>query len=535
MTPILIYGSLYAAGIILGGWITPQPVVFLGCAAVALALVTGLAAWCSRLRVASWLAVPLALATGAVTYAAAMAPGEWDPTHLPVGTEVALHGTLMRDLVLGPYQTRTVLRVWAGKVGDEILPLSGVAAVDAVRPPDEDTLDRELPQPLRRTVPRAGDEVVVVGRMAPLRSADRGGGFDEARYYGHRYGAFSRVRHAAVIEVPRAGLPSRGDLRHMIIRRSRELCPPYRDGLTADVMLSMVFGSASLQLPDAIMDAFRRAGTVHVLVVSGAQVATLAGLAAWLSGWLRLSRGWGLCLPILAAPAYTFLVPDDGSILRALAFLGVLFAGRALYRDPDTARSMAAAVFGLLLVWPTRLYDLSLQLSVLAVTGTIYGVRLLGPRWAPQWRRRPLARASKGIWAGFAASVGASLATCPLIARVYGTVSLAAPFANLLAIPIAGILMALMFVSTPLAWVMPPLARGLNSAGGLLAEGLIWVTEAVGWPYVEGSRWPAWLVVLAYLALGALVSWGEAYRRGRLRRGTEPEERSPCEPNEAEP
>jgi hypothetical protein len=83
VTPILIYGSLYAAGIILGGWITPQPVVFLGCAAVALALVTGLAAWCSRLRVASWLAVPLALATGAVTYAAAMAPGEWDPTHLP--------------------------------------------------------------------------------------------------------------------------------------------------------------------------------------------------------------------------------------------------------------------------------------------------------------------------------------------------------------------------------------------------------------------------------------------------------------------
>ena len=156
------------------------------------------------------------------------------------------------------------------------------------------------------------------------------------------------MRHAAVIELPRVGPPSIGDLRHTLIARNLDLSPDRNDGIPAAVMQSMVFGSASTRLPDETLEAFRRAGTIHVLVVSGSQVVLLATLVAWFSGWVRLSRRWTLCLSIAVAIGYAVVLPTDGSILRAVIDTAALRAGRGapsytLGFEPVLADEAAAA------------------------------------------------------------------------------------------------------------------------------------------------------------------------------------------------
>jgi ComEC/Rec2-related protein len=536
--PVLIYATLYVGGICVGESL-PTPPLSIVCVPVVLALLLGLVAWHDHLRVATWLAAITALVAGAVGHAVALAPGEWDPSHLPAGTEVALHGSLARDPAGGRGPAKTVLRVWAGKVGDEILPLRGTVVVEAVRPPDDDASAASVPKPLQRLVPRAGDEVVVVGRITPFAGPQPGRRFDAGRSAARRHGAFVRVRHAAVIELPRVGPPSIGDLRHTLIARNLDLSPDRNDGIPAAVMQSMVFGSASTRLPDETLEAFRRAGTIHVLVVSGSQVVLLATLVAWFSGWVRLSRRWTLCLSIAVAIGYAVLLPTDGSILRAVILFGTLYVGKLFLRDPDTATSVGLAAFQLLLVYPGRLWDVSLQLSVLAVLGVIYGVRLLS--WDRGRRPRPgrWARFGRYTWGVMAGSIGATLATLPLISTFTGTVALASPVANLVSVPIAVVLTPLALASTVLAWIVPPVARVLNEVGALLADALIAVTTGIAWPVVQSEPWPTWVAAAVYAGLGALVWWGEGRRRARKRLGerlaTDREEPAGGEPNQTPP
>jgi ComEC/Rec2-related protein len=511
VTPLLAYACVYALGIVIASQVDFPPVTTGGMALV-LAGVTGILAWRGAGRLAMWLLALVALLSGATTYECAMQPGRWDPCHLPPSTEVALHGHLVRDLPDGQRRAKTFMRVRAGKVGSEVLPLRGVVVVEAFHPPEV----------------TAGSEVVVVGRIAPMRKATESRQFDEADHYGRRYGAFVRVRHAAVIPVARVGPPTMADVRRYLVEECRATCPQGDGGIRAGVMLSMVFGASSLQIPEETMESFRRAGTVHVLVVSGAQLALLAGMGAWVAGALRLRPWWELALVLLLALSYALLLPMDGTILRAMALIVVLYVGRALQRDPDLPLSLVAALMALLLIWPGGLYDLSLRLSALALLGVVYGLRILGPREIPAWRRRPLAWAGRGMWATAAASLGASLATIPLIAGTWGTVSLVAPLANLVAVPIASVLTILMFVSTVLApiWSLP--AEAVNYVGGLLAELLIRSTELVGghpWASVEVTdedgyavAWPDWLVAVCYLVLAGAVWGSERVRRARRTR-----------------
>ena len=138
-----------------------------------------------------------------------------------------------------------------------------------------------------------------------------------------------------------------------------------------------------------------------------------------------------------------------------------------------------------------------------------------------------------------AGSIGATLATLPLISTFTGTVALASPVANLVSVPIAVVLTPLALASTVLAWIVPPVARVLNEVGALLADALIAVTTGIAWPVVQSEPWPTWVAAAVYAGLGALVWWGEGRRRARKRLGerlaTDREEPAGGEPNQTPP
>jgi competence protein ComEC len=181
-------------------------------------------------------------------------------------------------------------------------------------------------------------------------------------------------------------------------------------------------------------DDFRRAGLSHVLAVSGQNVMLLCALALPLLGWLGAGPRARVAVLVGLIAVYVPLAGAGPSLQRAgvMGAVGLiaLAAGRAGSRW--YALELAAVVT--LGLNPRVSGDTGWQLSFAAVAGIL----LLAT---------PIRSALKGLPGalaeGIAVTLAATLATAPLIAHDFGSVSLAGVAANVVALPlVAGIMWA---------------------------------------------------------------------------------------------
>jgi competence protein ComEC len=186
-------------------------------------------------------------------------------------------------------------------------------------------------------------------------------------------------------------------------------------------------------------DDFRRAGLSHVLAVSGQNVMLLCALTLPLLGWLGAGPRVRVAVLLGLIAIYVPLAGAGPSLQRAgvmgAAGLLALAAGRAASRW--YALELAAIVT--LALNPRVAGDTGWQLSFAAVAGILL---LAAPiQSALQGLPRVLAE-------GIAVTLAATLATGPLIAHDFGSVSLAGVGANIVALPfVAGIMWAGMLQS----------------------------------------------------------------------------------------
>lgn len=215
-------------------------------------------------------------------------------------------------------------------------------------------------------------------------------------------------------------------------------------------------------------------------------------------GW----RGrWGLTLVVIGA--FGLVTRFEPSVLRASAMAAIAVTAGALGRPVGAVRTLSLAVAGLLLVDPLLVRSVGFQLSVgaslaIAVLAEPIGAALTGPR--------PVARA---LGVTLAAQVGVA----PVLIPRFGGIPVVSLVANLLAVPVAGL------VTT---WGLPAgVVAGVF--GGRVAE-LVHVPTRllIGWVEAVariGASLPLGEVRAPHLA--ALVVAGTVLIRsgpGRLRR-----------------
>jgi competence protein ComEC len=175
---------------------------------------------------------------------------------------------------------------------------------------------------------------------------------------------------------------------------------------------------------------------------------------------------------------------------------------------------LAATCLMVLLFDPGAVLDAGAWLSAGALAGAL---------WATEWSDRALG--ASWFWRTLSGSAGATLATAPITAALFGTVSIAGLGLNFIAIPLAaiavpGILLSLIaaVIFPPLA---PPLAAGSGAVLGVLDQvawwGGSWPGSAVSMPAEPASAlpWVAVLLVAGWGTLGKTGRW-EAMRRWAL-------------------
>jgi competence protein ComEC len=180
-------------------------------------------------------------------------------------------------------------------------------------------------------------------------------------------------------------------------------------------------------------------GTIHILAVSGSNVAFVAFIFFSTLGFLRLPRKAVRIVTILGLIAYMLLTGSSASVVRATMMAIVLICGTLFERKADIYNSISVAAL-ILLFWNTNtLYDVGFQLSFAAVISIVY----FYPRLESLIKKIPKRLAEiNGVDAVlqlFAVSLAAQLGTVPFTAYYFGRVSIISLVANIPVVPISGL------------------------------------------------------------------------------------------------
>ncbi len=278
-------------------------------------------------------------------------------------------------------------------------------------------------------------------------------------------------------------------LRNWMVRTIAGLYGP-RSGMIE----ALVLGSRGTIEP-SLAQAFARTGLVHLLSISGFHVGLVWSWVIVVMGSIGRRRA----APAVAAAivvAYVGFIGAPAPALRATA-LGILAAIEVRRQRHVAPGGLAAAVAILvLLVDPWAVSDLGAWLSVSALWGATAGSR---------WSERVLGPSP--LWSVLTSSAGATLATAPLVALVFGSVSLIGVALNLIAIPLASFALPAVLMSLLVAPAWESASEALAAGGGLLLHLLEVVAERGGAaPGVaitfEAGLFPA---AVAVVAIGAGV------------------------------
>ncbi len=252
-----------------------------------------------------------------------------------------------------------------------------------------------------------------------------------------------------------------------------------------------------------------------LLAASGQNIALVAGCCVLLARLFGAGRTTGAVLALAAIPLYVLVVGGGASIVRA-GFMGelVLIAWLA-GRIADARHLLIVAAAAICWTWPGAHRGLGMQLSFACVAALIAwaspATRSLRERGVPAW-----------LAAGLSATLLCSLATAPILVLRTGGAPLSGIVANVVAVPLAGLLLVIGLAGAFVALAAssfgaPALADIAMWPAGLLAAALVRIAErAAALPAAQtGSVVIAVGIPLVVALVALLAPWLDARRPSR--------------------
>ncbi|GFO57079.1 DNA internalization-related competence protein ComEC/Rec2 [Geomonas sp. Red276] len=244
-------------------------------------------------------------------------------------------------------------------------------------------------------------------------------------------------------------------------------CP----GTEGKVLKALLLGDQG-EVPPELNEAYSRSGINHILSISGFHVGIIFLCVfqsllwgARQSEWLALRVNLRRTLMVAALPVvvfYLFLSGAAPATVRSVLMIAAFAAALQVRREADPVNSLMLAAAAMLFTKPETLFDLSFQLSFLA----IWGLVVLSP-FAPSFERFP--RMLRWPLLLMAASAAAILATLVPVAYYFHRVSATGLLANLVVVPLMGYgAVVLGFLSLPLSWFAETPASWLLEAAAWL-------------------------------------------------------------------
>lgn len=420
-----------------------------------------------------------------------------------LGHYVELQGTVAGRPVVYPDRAVFILRDPVVELGGEVRrPPIKIQAV--FYPPAssgrEGTPEAARPASLAKKL-LPGDRVMFRGRLDFPAGAANPGDFDYREYLARR-GVLCRLEARDLPLVLGSG---EKDFRCLLLRLAARARLRIERGIEEGLpdgqasFLKGVLLGAKEEITPEDQEVYRRTGVMHLFAVSGLHLGFVLFFFLALAGLLRLGRGFTFLLTASGLLGYAALVGFPSSVNRA-AVMGLTgTAAHLWHRRKDMLASLALAAFVILLCNPGALLDPGFQLSFAATWG-IFSLT------APLGAFLPLPRGWKEA---VAIPLAAQLAVLPLTAFYFQQISLLGLVANILVVPLAGLVVNLGLAGMLLSLLHGSLGGPFFTAAGALAlpvQGLLGVLAGAPGGALAVPA-PPWCLTAAWFALLALFGW----------------------------
>jgi ComEC/Rec2-related protein len=236
------------------------------------------------------------------------------------------------------------------------------------------------------------------------------------------------------------------------------------------IALGLILGGSS-RLNLELKKIFSRAGVLHILAVSGLHIGFIITLLGIIFLPFPISCRIKFFFIMLFLLFYAGLTGFRPSVLRAslMAFLfGLSFI---LQRQVDPIHIVNMCALIILLFNPLILFDVGAQLSFSAVYGIVYLLPKINDYILKRIRRNFL----KPIIISMATSFSAQLFVSPFLIHYFKQLPTLAIFSNLIVVPLASVIVYLLFFMIILSLIFDPLAHLV----GLLINQMLWLLSHI--------------------------------------------------------
>ncbi len=265
-------------------------------------------------------------------------------------------------------------------------------------------------------------------------------------------------------------------------------------------------------LPKELEEAFSITGTTHVLVISGSNIAILAGILTAI-GHRLVGRQKATPFVLAGIMAYTILVGADAAVVRA-AIMGGLYVLALHYgRQSHALTSLVVAATLMTLFDPRTLWDVGFQLSFAATLGLILLVPPIREGleiWIRKWLSETNVRQALNVLNdALVVTLAAQLTTTPVILYTFGRLSLVSLLTNFLILPAQPGVMVWGGMATLLGLVWLPLGQVVSWVAWLLLTytvRVVEITAQIPFAAIDIHR-PNLIVIWLYYGLLGWLAW----------------------------
>ena len=345
---------------------------------------------------------------------------------------------------------------------------------------------------------KEGDLIAVRGTISPPQSLSNPGGFNQLAY------ASARGIHYQMFaeKVTKYGEKHRfiyngiGSFREKINSVYERIFPNTEAGLVK----AMVTGDTS-GLEEDIRSLYGDAGIAHILAVSGLHTGILAFFILFiLQKCIGMNKRIASSVVMALLFGYAVFAGGKIAVVRAVLMMEILLFGNIIYRDVDVFNSLGLAVIIILTIHPYQLWDVSFQLSFVTVGGLVLAGKFIMDGHSFK---------EKLIY-GIKTGVAVNLVSFPIVAWHFYSIPLLGCFANLIVLPLIGILVGFAMISglLGLVWV-----QGASFFGGTvfvilkIYEGTCRAFTSIPFSTVLTGRPSLTWVVLYYTLLLIIFFW----------------------------
>jgi competence protein ComEC len=295
-----------------------------------------------------------------------------------------------------------------------------------------------------------GDILEISGVLTrPLNFADElGREFDYVAYLENKSIRFQMFRPETVTVSEGNGnsvINFLFNTKNFFLNKIENLFPEPESSLLGGLLLG-----AKQSLGKELQDDFRKAGIVHIVVLSGYNITIIA--ESFMKFLAFLPRTAGLSFGAISIILFALMTGASATIIRASVMALIVILGKFLGRTYNIGRALLIAGVFMTIHNPRVLvFDVSFQLSFIATIALVYGSPLCEKYflWVTE---------KYNLRSIVTSTIATQIFVLPYILRVMGDISLVALPVNLLVLPFIPTTMLVGFLSIVSSLVLPILS-----------------------------------------------------------------------------